>query len=159
MARAFRQASSAGLTATFTPQLHPQRIHFVILSLHSHLLRPERFDIVHYLKATQEWQLAGIGARIQSEYRCAFCEVSYGNGSALVCSHSYSLAPLLDGISCLNCHTRGAIAHVALKSVTTMRPNKQKVTITGGNVFDEIGSQPKPIRILEATLAIKLVGR
>lgn len=40
-----------------------------------------------------------------------------------------------------------------------VRPNKQKVTITGGNVFDEIASQSKPIRILEATLAIKLVGR
>ena len=128
-------------------------------SIHSHLLRPERFDIVRYLKATQEWQLAGIGARIQSEYRYAFSEVFYGNESALVCSQRYSLAPLLDGSSCLNCHTRGAIAHVALKSVTMMRPNKQKVTITGGNVFDEIGSQSKPIRILEATLAIKLVGR
>ena len=128
-------------------------------SIHSHLLRPERFDIVRYLKATQEWQLAGIGARIQSEYRYAFSEVFYGNGSVLVCSQRYSLEPLLDGSSCLNCHTRGAIAHVALKSVTMMRPNKQKVTITGGNVFDEIGSQSKPIRILEATLAIKLVGR
>ena len=56
-------------------------------------------DIVRYIKATQEWQLAGIGARIQSEYRYAFSEVFYGNGSALVCSQRYSLTPLLDGSS------------------------------------------------------------
>ena len=50
----------------------------------SRLLRPERMDVAHYRHLTGEWQISGIGARLQELYRQAFGVAFHGSANALV---------------------------------------------------------------------------
>ena len=60
-------------------------------------VRPERVDVAHYRYLTGEWQISGIGARLQELYRQAFGTAFHGSPNALVHYKRYSLKPLREG--------------------------------------------------------------
>jgi len=48
----------------------------------SKILRPERVDVAHYRPFTSEWQISGIGRRLQELYRQAFGTVFHASAGA-----------------------------------------------------------------------------
>ena len=102
----------------------------------SKILRPERVDVAHYRSHSREWQISGIGRRLQELYQQAFGAAFHGSPHALVLSHCYSLAPLLEGPSCLKCNTNAKVQFAQLTSLTIELPTGQRLVINSGDVFE-----------------------
>ena len=51
-------------------------------ALQSGSVRPERVDVAHYRSLTSEWQISGIGRRLQELYRQGFGTVFHASASA-----------------------------------------------------------------------------
>jgi len=60
----------------------------------SRILRPEGVDVAHFREMAGEWQVSGIGAKVQALYREAFGLVFHGSRTALVPAQRYSLEAL-----------------------------------------------------------------
>lgn len=129
-------------------------------STRSHLLRPERLDIVHYRHASHEWKISGIGSRLQDEYRKAFGLVFHGSSHALSPSLRYTLDPLLLGPSCLQCPSNSPVSMVRLAAATLESPTGQGIEVKRGDVFSTIqtmiASNHRPV---VATLVMTIIGR
>ena len=117
----------------------------------SRLLRPERVDVAHYRHLAGEWQISGIGVRLQELYRQAFGTAFHGSANALVHSKRYSLEPLRDGPSCLKCDINSRIQVADLVSLKIELPSGNHVTIGGGDAFKGI-LEMNPMLLQTATL-------
>ena len=129
----------------------------------SQLLRPERLDVAHYRFITREWQISGVGSHIQESYRKALGRVFHGSTSAMVYSQRYSLEPLRDGPSSLECDRSGVVQHAELKRLKFAIPSGQRVTLEHGNVFDALDSFStsilQTVTLINATLDLKISRR
>jgi hypothetical protein len=101
----------------------------------SRILRPERLDLAHYRQHTGEWQISGLGAKLQELYRQAFGAVFHGSPSALIHTNRYSLEPLREGPSALVCDPFGRVQFANLKSLKIELQSGHLVTISRRNVF------------------------
>jgi len=129
----------------------------------SKILRPERVDVAHYRHHTDEWQISGIGRRLQELYRQAFGTVFHASSNALVYSKRYSLEPLREGPSILKCDPASRIQFADLASIKIELPCGNQVAITRGNIFAGIaGLSPLLLRgtiLLEARIDFKIAAR
>lgn len=129
----------------------------------SRILRPERLDVAHYRYLTGEWQISGIGVKLQELYREAFGAVFHGSTNALVHSDRYSLEPLRDGPAILACDPASRIQFAELKSIKMELPGGQFVSIGNDHVFDGIHAlNPQLLRtatLLEARIDLKIATR
>ena len=127
------------------------------------LLRPERMDIAHYRFLTREWQISGVGSRIQEIYRKAFGRVFHGSANALAHSQRYSLEPLRDGPRALECDRSGTVQHAELKRLKLAIQSGQQVTLEQGNLFDALNKFSVDLlqtaTLIDATLSLKLSRR
>lgn len=127
------------------------------------ILRPERVDIAHYRHHTDEWQISGIGRRLQELYRQAFGTVFHASPKALVYSKRYSLEPLREGLSILKCDPNSRIQFARLASIKVELSRGSQVAITRGNIFDAIaGLNPSLLQnsiLLEARIDFKIATR
>lgn len=129
----------------------------------SRILRPERVDVAHYRHATGEWQISGIGARLQETYRQAFGAAFHGAAKALVHSQRYSLEPLREGAAALACDPRATVQFAELVHLRVELPGGSQVTIGRGDVFEALRDlHPQLLQtavLLEARIDLKLSGR
>jgi hypothetical protein len=129
----------------------------------SKILRPERVDVAHYRHHTDEWQISGIGRRLQELYRQAFGTVFHASSNALIHSKRYSLEPLREGSSILKCDPNSRIQFAGLASIKIELPRGNQVAITRGNIFDAIaGLNPSLLQnsiLLEARIDFKIAAR
>lgn len=129
----------------------------------SRILRPERVDVAHYRHLTGEWQISGIGARLQELYRQALGTAFHGSPNALVHSKRYSLEPLRDGPSCLKCDPNARIQVAELASLKIELPNGNHVTIGRGDVFSGLlEMNPMLLQtaiLLEARIDLKIANQ
>jgi hypothetical protein len=127
------------------------------------ILRPERVDVAHYRHHTDEWQISGIGRRLQELYRQAFGTVFHASPKALAYSKRYSLEPLREGPSILKCNPNSRIQFADLASIKIELPCGNQVAITRGNIFAGIaGLSPLLLQgsiLLEARLDFKIAAR
>lgn len=127
------------------------------------ILRPERVDVAHYRHHTDEWQISGIGRRLQELYRHAFGTVFHASPKALVYSKRYSLEPLREGPSILKCDPNSRIQFAALASIKFELPCGNHVAITRGNIFAGIAALgPLLLQnaiLLEARIDFKIAAR
>lgn len=129
----------------------------------SRILRPERVDVAHFRHQAGEWQISGIGARVQELYRQAFGAVFYGSPNALVHSNRYSLEPLREGPSCLKCDPNGRVQFAKLTSLKLEISGDNHLSIARGNVFAGI-MEMNPMLLqtsvlLEARIDLKIANR
>jgi hypothetical protein len=129
----------------------------------SRILRPERMDVAHYRPRTGEWQISGLGSRLQELYRQAFGTVFHGSPNALVHAKRYSLEPLREGPSSLACDPNGRIQLARLNSLKLKLETGHHVTISQGNVFSGIlilnPSLWQAATFLEARIDLKIANR
>ena len=129
----------------------------------SKILRPERVDIAHFRHFTGEWQISGIGRRVQDLYRQAFGTVFHASPHALIHSKRYSLEPLRDGPSILRCDPSARVQYASLAALKFELPCGNQVLITRGNIFQGLAEMnPMLIRtavLLEARLDLKIAAR
>ena len=128
----------------------------------SRILRPERVDIAHFRHLAGEWQISGLGAKIQDLYRDAFGLVFHGNLNALIPSKRYSLEPLREGPCSLECNPRNRVQFAELKSLKLKLPSGPRVTIEkkGFEALDGMDSALLPTAtLLEAGLNLTLSNR
>lgn len=129
----------------------------------SKILRPERVDVAHYRHLTGEWQISGIGRRIQDLYRQAFGTVFHASPHALVHSKRYSLEPLREGPSILKCDPAARVQHASLAALKVELPSGNQVLVTRGDIFQGLAEMnPLLIRaavLLEARLDLKIAAR
>jgi hypothetical protein len=129
----------------------------------SKILRPERVDVAHYRHLTGEWQISGIGRRLQELYRQAFGTVFHASANALVHSKRYSLEPLREGPSILKCDPASRIQFADLAWIKIELPCGNQVLITRGNIFAGIAElSPSLLRsaiLLEARIDFKIAAK
>jgi hypothetical protein len=129
----------------------------------SRILRPERVDVAHYRHLTGEWQVSGLGLRLQEIYRQAFGTVFHGSAHALGHSKRYSLEPLREGPACLQCQPGSRIQVAELASLKIVLPCGTHVTLGRGDVFAAIReTNPMLLQImnfLEARIDLKIAAR
>jgi hypothetical protein len=129
----------------------------------SKILRPERVDVAHYRIHNGEWQISGIGRLLRELYQQAFGAVFHGSTQALVSSHGYSLAPLLQGPSCLKCNPLAKVQFAELTSLTIELPTGQRLVINNGDVFEAMNAISPVIlknsTMIEAHLALKIEAK
>ena len=129
----------------------------------SKILRPERVDVAHYRHATREWQISGIGCRLQELYRASFGAVFHASTTALTHAHRYSLEPLREGPSALACDPHARVQFAALSSLVLGLPGGSRMAVCHGNVFEALaGLNPTLLHgaaLLEAKLDLKLANR
>jgi hypothetical protein len=129
----------------------------------SKILRPERVDVAHFRPFTNEWQISGIGRRLQELYRQAFGTVFHTSASALVHSHRYSLEPLREGPSTLNCDRQGRIQYAHLASLKVELPSGTCILLSRGDIFAGLAEMNPSLlqtaTLLEARIDLKLAGR
>ncbi len=126
------------------------------------ILRPERVDVAHFRELTGEWQLSGIGAKVQALYRETFGLVFHGSRRALVPSQRYSLEPLREGPAALACDLAGPVQWAELKALRLKLPGGQRVTIEQRvfEALDALNVSLLPVAtLLEARIDLKLAGR
>ena len=127
------------------------------------LLRPERLDIVHYRSMTREWQISGVGSRIQEAYRKGFGRVFHGSTNALSYSERYSLEPLRDGPTSLECDRTSIVQDAVLKKLRLAIASGQQITLEHGNIFDALNHLSVDLMqtstLIEATLNLKIAHR
>jgi hypothetical protein len=128
----------------------------------SRILRPERVDIAHFRHLAGEWQISGMGAKIQDLYRDAFGLVFHGNLNALIPSKRYSLEPLREGPCSLECNPRNRVQFAELKSLKLKLPSGPRVTIEK-KVFEALDGMDSALlptaTLLEAGLNLTLSNR
>lgn len=126
----------------------------------SKILRPERVDVAHFRHRTGEWQISGVGRRVQDLYREAFGSVFHGSPNALVHSKRYSLEPLREGPSILRCDPGSRIPFADLAAIKIELTGGQQVSINRGNVFEGLAklnaSLLQSAILLEARLDLKV---
>jgi len=128
----------------------------------SRILRPERVDVAHFRQITREWQLSGIGTKVQTLYQEAFGLVFHGSRSALIPSHRYSLEPLREGSSALTCNLEGPVQWAELKALKLELPGSQRVTVERRvfEALDALNAMLLPTaKLLEGSIDLKLAGR
>jgi hypothetical protein len=129
----------------------------------SKILRPERVDVAHFRHATGEWQISGIGGRLQELYRQAFGTVFHGSPNALAHSKRYSLNPLREGPSILVCDPNSQIPFAELVALKVELPGGQQVFFSRGNIFNALSalnaSLLKGAVFLEARIDLKIAGK
>jgi hypothetical protein len=129
----------------------------------SKILRPERVDVAHFRYATGEWQVSGIGRRLQELYRHAFGTVFHGSPYALAHSRRYSLEPLREGPSILVCDPSSQIQFADLASLKVELPGGQQVLFSRGNIFDALSTLNKSLLqnviLLEARIDLKIAAQ
>lgn len=126
----------------------------------SHLLRPERLDIIHYRRASHEWKISGVGNRLQDEYRKAFGFVFHSTATALAPSRRYTLDPLKLGPACLQCPQHGPVSMARLAAVTLESPAGQGIEVKKGDVFATIAPMLQAnYRPVVATIVLTIIGR
>jgi hypothetical protein len=129
----------------------------------SKILRPERVDVAHYRHLTGEWQISGIGRRLQELYRQAFGTVFHASPNALVHSKRYSLEPLREGPSILKCDLHSGIQFAALASLKIELPSGNQVLMSRGNIFTGLAEMnPSLLQsaiLLEARLDLKIAAK
>ena len=129
----------------------------------SKILRPERVDVAHFRYATGEWQISGIGGRLQELYRQAFGTVFYGSPNALAHSKRYSLKPLREGPSVLVCDPNSQIPFAELVALKIELPGGQQVLFSRGNIFNALSALNASILqgavFLEARIDLKIAGK
>ncbi|MEI6072243.1 MAG: hypothetical protein WCS31_10655 [Verrucomicrobiae bacterium] len=126
----------------------------------SHLLRPERLDIIHYRRASHEWKISGVGNRLQDEYRKAFGFVFHSTANALAPSRRYTLDPLKLGPACLQCPPNGPVSMARLAAVTLESPAGQEIEVKKGDVFATIVPMLQAnYRPVVATIVLTIIGR
>ena len=126
------------------------------------ILRPERVDVAHLNLLTGEWQVSGLGTKLQNLYREAFGAVFHGSGNALVHSHRYTLEPLRDGPSCLVCDPSAPVQFAELKSVKIEVPSGGVVEFKREAVFETLAANHEWLsfaRLVDATLSLKCANR
>jgi len=125
----------------------------------SAILRPERVDVAHYRRDSNEWQISGIGRRLQEFYCQAFGAVFHGSATALVASKRYSLEPLREGSAIMVCDAAAPISHAKLSMLRLELPCGQKHTIERGDIFVTLkaldSSLFKVVTLLEAKIELK----
>jgi hypothetical protein len=129
----------------------------------SKILRPDRVDVAHYRYLTGEWQISGIGRRIQDLYRQTFGTVFHASPHALVHSKRYSLEPLREGPSILKCDPSARIQFAALGALKIELPSGNQVLVSRGDIFQGVAEMnPMLLRtavLLEARLDLKISAR
>jgi hypothetical protein len=125
----------------------------------SAILRPERVDVVHYRRDSFEWQISGVGRRLQELYCHAFGAVFHNSPSALLPSKRYSLEPLREGADILTCDPLSPISFAKLSMLRLQLPCGQKHTIEKGDIFAALKSLDsslfKDVTLLEAKIEFK----
>jgi hypothetical protein len=125
----------------------------------SAILRPERVDVAHYRRDSHEWQVSGIGRRLQELYCQAFGAVFHGSAAALVASKRYSLEPLREGSKVLACDAGAPVSYARLSMLRLELPCGQKHTIEKGDIFATLkaldSSLFKDVTLLEAKIELK----
>jgi hypothetical protein len=125
----------------------------------SAILRPERVDVAHYRRDSHEWQVSGIGRRLQELYCQAFGAVFHGSAAALVASKRYSLEPLREGSTVLACYAGAPVSYARLSMLRLELPCGQKHTIEKGDIFATLkaldSSLFKDVTLLEAKIELK----
>jgi hypothetical protein len=129
----------------------------------SKILRPERVDVAHYRTATQEWQISGVGRRLQELYAQAFGAVFHSSASAFVPSHRYSLEPLREGPAILSCDPQSRVQFAHLASLKLELPGGTWILLGRGDIFTALAemnpSLLQTVTLLEARIDLKLAGR
>ena len=129
----------------------------------SKILRPERVDVAHYRPSTGEWQISGIGRRLQEVYRQAFGSVFHSSSSALVHSRRYSLEPLREGPSILNCDPSSRVQFVQLSSLKIELPGGSQILMSRGNIFIGLAEMNSTLlqtaMLLEARIDFKIATK
>ena len=129
----------------------------------SHVLRPERLDMARFNRSTGEWQVSGVGVKIQDLYRTAFGTAFHGSADALAYSRRYSLEPLREGSDSLLCDPNATVQFVELKSIKLGLPGGQRMTLDNPPLFDALESHSPGLLgiadLNEATLSFKLFNR
>lgn len=129
----------------------------------SKILRPERVDVAHYRPFTGEWQVSGIGRRLQELYRQAFGTVFHASSSALVHSRRYSLEPLREGPSILNCDPNSRIQFAQLASLKIGLPGGSQIHMSRGDVFIGLAKMnPSLLQtaiLLESRIDLKIAAK
>jgi len=129
----------------------------------SKILRPERVDIAHYRPFTGEWQISGIGRRLQELYRQAFGTVFHASSNALVHSRRYSLEPLREGPSILKCDPNSRIQFAQLASLKIGLPGGSQIHMSRGDVFIGLAEMnPSLLQtaiLLEARIDLKIAAK
>lgn len=127
------------------------------------VIRPERVDVAHYHTSTGEWQVSGLGSKIQELYRIAFGKVFHGSTNALVRSQRYSLSPLLEGPESIQCDPASTVQHAELQRVSITTPDGQRFIVEKGDVFQGMLALPGQVlqssELREAVISLKLVNR
>ena len=125
----------------------------------SAILRPERVDVAHYRRDSHEWQVSGIGRRLQELYCQAFGAVFHGSAAALVASKRYSLEPLREGSTVLACDAGAPVSFARLSMLRLELPCGQKHTMERGDIFATLkaldSSLFKDVTLLEAKIELK----
>ena len=125
----------------------------------SAILRPERVDVAHYRRDTHEWQVSGIGRRLQELYCQAFGAVFHGSATALVASKRYSLEPLREGSRIMDCNAGAHVSYARLSMLRLELPCGQKLTMERGDIFATLkaldSSLCKDVTLLEAKIELK----
>ncbi len=129
----------------------------------SRILRPERVDVAHYRHLTGEWQISGIGTRLQELYRQSLGTAFHGSANALAHSKRYSLEPLREGPSCLKCDPNSRIQVADLVSLKMEIPTGNLVTIGKGDVYVGIRGIDSMLLqtavLLEARINLKITNQ
>lgn len=129
----------------------------------SKILRPERVDVAHYRPLTGEWQISGIGRRLQELYRQAFGAVFHASSSALCHSRRYTLEPLRDGAPILTCDPNAAIQFAQLSSLKIELPGGSQLLMSRGNIFASLAEMNPTLlqtaTLLEARIDLKIAAR
>lgn len=129
----------------------------------SKILRPERVDVAHYRYHTGEWQISGIGRRLQESYRQALGTVFHASASALVHSKRYSLDPLREGSSVLRCDPNSRIQFADLVWIKIELPSGTQILVSRGDIFAGISElSPSLLQnsiLLEARIDFKIATR
>jgi hypothetical protein len=127
------------------------------------ILRPERLDLARYNLSTGEWQISGIGKKVQEFYRKLFGLIFHGSPSALVHSRHYSLEPLREGPDSLICDPFSAVQFARLRALKLRLPSGGLLTVSGDDVFrslDYLGSLILgTAELVEACIELKLANR
>lgn len=127
------------------------------------ILRPERVDLARYNSWTGEWQISGIGKRVQEFYRKLFGAVFHGSPAALVHSRRYSLEPLRDGPDSLACDPFSKVQFARLKELKLRLKSGGLLTLSGDDVFRSLDCLSPLIlgtsELIEACIELKLANR
>lgn len=128
----------------------------------SFILRPERVDVAHFSMLTGEWQISGLGGKLQELYREAFGAAFHGSANALMHSNRYTLEPLREGPSCLYCEPSAQVNFAELKSVKIGVPAGGVVEFKREAVFETLAANREWLsyaRLIDATLSLKCANR